>query len=215
MYEKSPTLPAPRRAGARRALTYPAPPERIAAPTQGGTVTVPRIRLALLVLVAAAVAVLAPLSAASGVFKARCGSKAGSYLFWPHGHHAIPRIGFPKFLTPHLELYGGLHRTSFPPNAEDAYIDATGSAAVARRCHATAAGFLFAPMRHVGSTTATHEIECNFHAPVTYRLGRTINGARLQTVLGVSTLVVDVRMSRRGSVIAFDKRYCVAMPPPS
>jgi len=172
-------------------------------------------RLTLLVATPVAVGVGASLSAAAGPIEGQCNAKAASFLFWPHGHHAIPRIGFPSFPIPHLELYGGLHRASFPPGAEQAYIDATGAAGVARSCRITPAGFINARVNQAKSSTSVHEIECNFKNLVSYRVSRVTGGARLQTVIGGSAVVVDVSMGRSGSQITWDKRYCTAMPPPS
>jgi hypothetical protein len=171
---------------------------------------------AILALAIAAIAGATALpAAAAGGIEGQCNSKAGSYLFWPHGHPAIPGIGFPAFPTPHLELYGGLHRTSFPDKAEDAYIDSTGAAGVAKRCRKSGAGFINAHVNHAKSTRSTHEIECNFKHLVSYRLAKTAGGARLQTVLSGGAVVVDVKMGSSGSSITWDKRYCKALSPPS
>jgi hypothetical protein len=173
-------------------------------------------RLALLVLlVSALVALTAAPSIAAGGIEAQCNSKTGSYLFWPHGHPAIPSVGFPAFPTPHLELYSGQRTKSFPDAAEDAYIDATGAAGAAKHCRKTAAGFINASVNHSRSTKSTHEISCNFKNHVSYRISKTSKGARLQTVLSGSAVVVDVKMAPHGSSITWDKRYCKAEPPPS
>ena len=167
-------------------------------------------------LAAAALAAVTALPAtAAGATEAQCNSKAGSYLFWPHGHPAVPGVGFPAFPTPHLELYGGLHRTSFPPSAQDAYLDSTGAAAVAKRCRRSGAGFIDAHVNHARSTRKTHEIECNFKHHVSYRLAKVRGGSRLQTVLSGGAVVVDVKMGSSGSSITWDKRYCKALSPPS
>jgi hypothetical protein len=173
------------------------------------------VRLALLLSVAAVVALgAAPPSLAAGGIEAQCNSKNGSYLFWPHGHPAIPKVGFPAFPTPHLELYRGESRTSFPDAAEDAYIDATGAAGAAKHCRTSGAGIINAHVNHSSSTKSTREIECNFKNHVSYRISKVNGGARLQTVLSGSAVVVDVKMAAHGSKITWDKRYCKAVASP-
>jgi hypothetical protein len=166
-------------------------------------------------------AVLLPLAATSvstaagtSPFEAQCNAKNGRYLFWPHGHPAIPSVGFPAFATPHLELYQGQGK-AFPNNAQDAYIDSTGAAGVAKKCRKTAAGFINASVSHAAKTTAAHEISCNFKHLVSYRISGGSGGSHLQTVLSGSAVVVDVKMGPSGSSITWDKRYCSAKPAPS
>lgn len=172
-----------------------------------------RIGLILVLAAAAAVGALAaPVQAAGGI-EAQCNSKSGRYMFWPHGHPAVPSIGFPAFPIPHLELYRGTGK-SFPDSAEDAYIDATGAAGAAKRCRSTPAGFINAHVNHSKSTKKTHEISCNFRHHVSYRLSKVNGGSHLQTVLSGGAVVVDVKMAPRGSKITWDKRYCKALPPP-
>ena len=172
------------------------------------------IRLGVLLLVPLAVALDTTPAGAAGSIEAQCNSKSGSYLFWPQGHPAIPGIGFPSFATPHLELYGGLHRTSFPAPTQDAYIDSTGAAGAAKRCRTSPAGFINASVNHAKRTTSAHEVQCNFKKLVSYRLSKTASGARLQTVLSGAAVVVDVKMGPGGSSITWDKRYCKALSPP-
>src|SRR3982751_3410966 len=100
------------------------------------------VRAALSAAIAASVTA-APAQAA-GPIEAQCNAKSGSYLFWPHGHDARPKIGFPGFATPHLELYQGIHTTSFPNGAEDAYIDGAGNGGAAKKCRRTGAGYISA-----------------------------------------------------------------------
>jgi hypothetical protein len=160
-------------------------------------------------------AATAPSPAAGGTQEAQCGAKADSFLFWPHGHPAIPSIKFPNFRTPHLELYQGVHRASFPDAAEDAYIDSTGAAGVAKRCRHHSSGFVNARVNQARSTTSTHEIICNFHHLVSYRYSGTPGrGSHLQTILSGAAVVVDVKMGPSGSSITWDRRYCTAYAPP-
>jgi hypothetical protein len=165
----------------------------------------------------AAVAVLAGAASSAvgaGSSEAQCNAKNGRYLFWPHGHPAVPGAGFPPFATPHLELYEGTSG-GFPTSAQDAYIDSTGAAGVAKKCRKTAAGFINAHVNHSAKTTSTKQIVCKFPARVSYRFGGSKSkGSHLQTVLSGSAVVVDVKIGPSGSSITWDKRYCSAKAPP-
>jgi hypothetical protein len=151
---------------------------------------------------------------AAGSSEAQCNAKNGRYLFWPHGHPVVPSAGFPAFPTPHLELYEGTSG-GFPNSAQDAYIDSTGAAGVAKKCRKTAAGFINARVNHSAKTTSTKQIVCKFPARVSYRFGGSKSkGSHLQTVLSGAAVVVEVKMGPSGSSITFDKRYCSAKAPP-
>jgi hypothetical protein len=173
------------------------------------------IRLAVLLSVSAVVGVLAAPSQAANSIEAQCNSKTGSYLFWPHGHPAIPDIGFPAFATPHLELYAGQRTKAFPDSAQDAVIVDNGGFGAAKKCRTSSAGFINAHVNHARHTRRTHEISCNFKHHVSDRIGKSHGGARLQTVLSGGAVVVDVKMGPSGSSITWDKRFCKALPAPS
>ena len=170
------------------------------------------VRVALCAALAASVTA-APAQAA-GPIEAQCNAKSGSYLFWPHGHDARPKIGFPAFTTPHLELYQGIHTTSFPNSAQDAYIDAAGNAGAAKKCRSSSAGFINAAVNHARTLRAEAEVTCKFGGLVSYRMGKAGGGARLQTVLSGGGVVVDVHIGAHSSSIRFDKRYCKAHDSP-
>jgi hypothetical protein len=80
--------------------------------------------------VGASIAIAAPgrqadaQQAAAGPIPAlHCSVTKIQIFFWPHGHGAIPQIGFPAFAPPHLEIY----RAGFPDSSRFlAYMSATG-----------------------------------------------------------------------------------------
>src|SRR5919108_381411 len=63
-----------------------------------------RILLVALVTLGAAAAVA--LAAPSGqTDRMACNVKKIDFYFWPAGHGAIPKLGFPAFAPPHMEIY--------------------------------------------------------------------------------------------------------------
>ena len=162
-------------------------------------------------------AALVPVAAAAPAQAAKlagCGSTSASILFWPKGHNARPGVGFPKFKTPHVEVYGGKHTTSFPNSAQDAYLDATGQAASARKCSVGVAKFSGKAVSGATRTTAANVI-CSFGEKVSYRLGKISGGARLQIVLSDGTVVLDLKIKKSGSKVSFSSTKCKAHAPPS
>jgi hypothetical protein len=174
-------------------------------------------RLALVAIVAlAATALLAP-SAGGAVVRAKvkCPQKSASFLYWPHGHDARPQAGFPAFATPHLEIYGGLHDTTFPPTPIG-YIDAKRSEQSSSECSQPA-------MSKLSSDDIPHSekfkgkaknIQCKFGEKLRLVFTRVQEGARVDAVLGDGTRVVQVRIKNSGSSIVFNDRKCDVKDPP-
>ena len=47
-------------------------------------------------------------ASAAGDARAEAGCAAKmTFLVWPHGHPAIPQVGFANLATPHIEIYSG------------------------------------------------------------------------------------------------------------
>jgi hypothetical protein len=140
-----------------------------------------------------------------------CGRKSVSILFWPKGHNARPGAGFPKFKTPHVEVYGGKHTKKFP-TATDVYLDSTGAASLAGQCSVGVTKFSGKAVD--GTTrTAAGNIVCGFGETVGYTMGKIKGGARLQIVLADGDVAVDLRIKRSGSRISCGSS-CKAHAPP-
>jgi hypothetical protein len=80
-----------------------------------------------LLVVAATVALAAvavPATTGATTPSVYCGGSTSTVLFWPHGHSAIKKVGFPKIKTPHLEVY----RTAagYPSANFQLYVDVKG-----------------------------------------------------------------------------------------
>jgi hypothetical protein len=139
------------------------------------------------------------------------GTKSASFLFWPKGHDARPGAGFPKFKTPHLEVYAGKHSTKFPNNAIRAYLDSKGTASVAKSCTTKSASF--APARVGKARTTAAYFVCAVASPLVFRLGKISGGSRLQALLG-EEVVIDLRITASGSKAVFNPAACAAKAPP-
>jgi len=161
-----------------------------------------------------ALALIAPFALAApaqGAGAGACGRKAVSILFWPKGHNARPGAGFPKFKTPHVEVYGGKHTTKFP-RATDVYLDSAGNAQLAGQCSVGVAKFSGKAVD--GTTrTAAGNIVCSFGETVGYTYGKISGGARFQIVLRNGDVAVDLRIKKTGSKVSFSSK-CKAHAPP-
>ena len=174
-------------------------------------------RLALLVIVAlAATALVAPSAGGAAIrAKVKCPQKSASFLYWPKGHDARPQAGFPEFRTPHLEIYGGLHDTTFPSQVIG-YIDATGSAQSSSECTDPARATLSRDdIPHSQKIRGkAKNVQCKFGEKLGLVFTEVKEGARVDAVLGDGTRVVQVRMKNSGSSIVFNDRKCDVKNPP-
>lgn len=174
-------------------------------------------RLALLAVTAlAASAFVAPSAGAAVRAKVKCPQKSASFLYWPDGHDARPGAGFPAFSTPHLEIYGGLHETTFPPTPIG-YIDAKGSEQSSSECSQPALSNLsrddIAHSKKIRGKAKN--VQCKFGSKVRLVFSKVKTGTRVDAVTGDGTRVVQVRIKNSGSSIVFNNRKCDAEDPPA
>ena len=174
-------------------------------------------RLALLVITGlVAAALIAPSTGGAALsVKFKCPASKASFLYWPNGHDARPQAGFPEFRTPHLEIYGGLHDTTFPP-ATIGYIDADGSATSNSDC--TNKGTTNLSGDNIPHSQKIRgkakNVQCRFGEKIQLVFTQVQEGARVDAVLGNGTRVVQVRMKNSGSSIVFNDRKCDVKGPP-
>jgi hypothetical protein len=147
--------------------------------------------------------------------KVKCPQKQASFLYWPHGHDARPQAGFPAFPTPHLEIYGGLHDTTFPPTPIG-YIDASGKAQSSSECTQPVLSSLSRDdIPHSEKVRGkAKNVQCKFGEKVRLVFSAVDVGARVDAVLGDGTRVVQVRIKNTGSSIVFNDRKCDVKDPP-
>jgi hypothetical protein len=175
-------------------------------------------RLAVLLATAgvAAAALAAPSTGAVQRAKVKCPQKAASFLYWPHGHDARPQAGFSEFRTPHLEIYGGKHDTTFPPTPIG-YIDASGAAQSSSECTEKGASSLSGDaIPHDQKIKGkAKNIQCKFGEKIQLVFSQVSEGARVDAVLGDGTRVVQVRIKNSGSSIVFNNKRCDVKDPPN
>ena len=174
-------------------------------------------RLALLAIVAlAGTALIAPSTGSAALrVKYKCPDKKASFLWWPHGHGARPQAGFPEFKTPHMEIYGGLHDTTFPVQTIG-YIDASGSAQTSSEC--TSKGTTNLSSKDIPHSQKikgkAKNIQCKFGEKINLVFTQVQEGARVDAVLGDGTRVVQARTKNSGSSIVFNNKRCEVEDPP-
>jgi hypothetical protein len=142
-----------------------------------------------------------------------CGQKSVTFLFWPHGHHAIPSVGFPEFLVPHMEIYKP--GTTYPNSNFLGSLTAQGSASVVSSCHrvgGTSGSSKIDKSKATGNATA---LTCKSKkAPVFEFTQLAGGGVRLRAFLGqAAEIVTNIRA--QGSSLKYDKTHCKAASPPS
>jgi hypothetical protein len=179
----------------------------------------------------AAAAALLVVAAASASASARdhagarvdCGAKALTFLFWPQGHHAIPSIGFPEYLPPHMEVYKKAAGT-YPDQNEVAVIEFTASGQVfggfARSCKTVRRKIASSKPLKAKRTAAT-ALQCRFRTTAQLDYKKSATGAisismsvTLKTKLRKAPLEVLATMTGIGSTLRYDPKYCKAYPPP-
>ena len=163
-------------------------------------------------LVAAGVVSIAASTAAASptgtVARYNCGAKAMTFYFWPQGHAAIPSIGFPEFLTPHLEAYvtGG---------PQVGYVDFKGGNGFAKSCKKKAD--LAAHFAGAKKTIAkTMLVKCTLPAAAELSTVKSAGGYSMLVAVGhTARLAASVTMKSTGSKLTYDPHLCRTSPAPA
>jgi hypothetical protein len=140
-----------------------------------------------------------------------CGLKAFDIYFWPHGHPAVPSLGFPAFAPTHLELYV---KGSVANNATKSVVTTTGGG-FAKTCKRVAAAPLSPPAASLKRVTKTRRIRCTFPAKVELQLlpaGGAFGYKLVANPLRGKTTLVSVLLKGTASAARFSGKYCKATP---
>ena len=189
------------------------------------------MRQALLVLgVLAVFAIAVPTSSsqrAAAQNRVTCGlTKQATFLFWPLGHPAVPSVGFPEFLFPHLEIYrpGAAY-----PNSNflgfAAFANGQAATQFAKTCKSVVgAKPLRARIAHSKTSTEATALTCRFARAVQFDGSVTTAGPRVQviepaakvsgTLVPASTSVV-VSFTSTGGALYYNSAECQPGAPPS
>jgi hypothetical protein len=152
----------------------------------------------------AALAAAAPAPAATS--RVNCSKKDVTVLFWPHGHQAIPSLGFPEFLLPHLEVYKTA--SSYPTANELAVVQADGGTGVSPSCapagERKARRFDGKPRRTANATA----LRCRSKKASRLELvGDPGKSGTLRVWYG-RKLGAVAELVASGSTLSFDRGYC-------
>jgi hypothetical protein len=126
-------------------------------------------RLLLAALICSALAAITPPSGGGKLppIRAVCTGGAGlDVYFWPHGHSAVPALGFPAFAAPHVELY---QSRDVAGSAQLAYL-ARNQYQLMRTCSSAGMEYAAPAVESAVTSTSERKIRCAFAGNVDVRL---------------------------------------------
>ena len=138
-----------------------------------------------------------------------------TFLVWPHGHPAIPAIGFGDMTTPHMEIYKP--GSTYPNSNFLGSLTAQGSASVVSSCHRVSgtSGSSKIDKSKAKSTGSATALTCKSKTKPIFEFSTLAGGGvRLRVFLGqTAEMVTNIRA--QGSSLKYDKTHCRAASPPS
>ena len=146
-------------------------------------------------------------TAAPGV-SASCGRTALVVLFWPHGHGALPALGFPSSRTPHVELYRFAGSNTYRAANFVGSLQANGRPVL--RCRGDQPP-LRSPsrLRPWGTKARKTAVSCAFVGAPTVQLARLGGLWRVRLLEGGDSLVLEAALSPvGGSTVGFTSSRC-------
>jgi hypothetical protein len=141
---------------------------------------------------------------------ATCGRTALVVLFWPHGHGALPALGFPSSRTPHVELYRFAGSRTYRAANFVGSLQANGRPVL--RCRGDAPR-LRAPsrLRPWEAKAGKLAVSCAFIGTPTVQLARLDGLWRARLLEGGDTVVLEASLSPvGGSTVGFTPSRCRA-----
>jgi len=173
------------------------------------------VRRSLLIGVSALAVALAAAQATRSAIPPRqvsCGQSLVIVLFWPHGHGAIPSVGFSADRKPHLEIYK-YGRQGYPSRNLLAYGNASGKTRFAAACKTKIGHF---PAGSIPSRiTARKARAYSCRLPENARIHTMPVKGALQIDVGApGSRVVSAKLRPRGSVLDFSRASCNPGSPP-
>jgi len=139
---------------------------------------------------------------------ASCGRTALVVLFWPHGHGALPALGFPSSRTPHIELYRFAGSRTYRAANFVGSLQASGRPVL--RCRGDAA-LLPRPsrLRPWGTKGRKTAVSCAFIGAATVQLARLDGLWRVRLLAGGASVVLEAALSPvGGSTVGFTSSRC-------
>ncbi len=165
-------------------------------------------------------ALAAALAAASGTNSATqaapkqeaCGQTLVIVLFWPHGHGAIPSVGFSADRTPHLEFYK-YGKNGYPKRNFLAYGAANRKTRFAKACTPILGAGPTNPILRRLTLRKARALSCRLPKNAVVRM-RPV-GTRFQIDVGSSVVrVVSAKLRKDGSTLDYSRASCNSGPAP-
>jgi len=153
-------------------------------------------------------------TAAAPSVSATCGRTSLVVLFWPHGHGALPALGFPSSRAPHVELYRFAGSRTYRAANFVGSLQANGRPVL--RCRGDAPA-LRGPsrLRPWGTKGAKTAVSCAFIGAPTVQLARLDGLWRVRLLEGGDTVVLEASLSPvGGSTVGFTSSRCRGGPTP-
>ena len=164
-----------------------------------------RTRIALVV-AALTVAAMASEAPAASALTVNCSQKRYTFLFWPHGHPAVPSVNFPAYPVPHIEFYKP--GSSYPGSNSLGYIDAQGHGGFSNKCGKVARGTVGSKVPKAASTTNQTALKCSFPRSPKLDLGPGPNHSVLFRAFLGKSLVTSGKLAATGSKLTYDSGFC-------
>jgi hypothetical protein len=156
---------------------------------------------------------IAPGQAALPGAQATCDNKSASLLFWPNGHGEREGAGFPKYKKPHLEIYGGLHRNTFPQRT-NANVEPTSATVSNQACKTETPEALSGKVPNSRKREKAANFQCRFGQKMTLAFTQVNGGIKVTVVRNDGKKVIELRILNSGSSAVYNKERCEAKAPP-
>ena len=139
-----------------------------------------------------------------------CNQSLLVFLFWPHGHGAIKRVGFSAYKIPHLEVYK--YAAGYPNSAFIGFAGANKLTSFAKACRGKA-GKVSGAIQH--KKTVTKQLVFTCSVPKGALLVTKPTGGGLKLDAGTSSShVVSATLKPSGSTFSYDTKRCSSDPSP-
>jgi hypothetical protein len=172
-----------------------------------------RTMLALTLLAVAATATIAATPASA--VTVNCHVKRYAFLFWPRGHHSIPRIGFPLHPLAHVDFYR--LGSSYSERNKLGYIDREGGGSFAAVCNKVPAPRSFSRVGHAHTTRVATALRCGFTSSpriAVHPVSSNDEELGIHVVLGSRSVAFFQLLDHRAPRLTYDGRYCRKTAPP-
>jgi hypothetical protein len=152
-------------------------------------------------------------TAAGGRTRVTCGGGGSTtLLFWPHGHGAIPRVDFPAYRPPHVEVYKTGPR----------YLDqdfrafaGPGAGSWGPQCTPTSGPAAPTRVRRPRTLTKQAVVLCRLKSPaVSLERTDTTGASTLKVFVGTRVYVSAVVRGKAGSSVTYDAGLCTTKAAP-